>query len=57
MIISHGWNNCESYIRLTTQIFTEQKPIRKEEMLSDLKINREVVIMLTKEYYKNKYST
>ena len=37
---------------LTTQIFTEQKQVRKEEMLSDFKINREVFITLTKKYYK-----
>lgn len=41
---------------MTTQIFTEQKQI-KEEMMSDLKVNTEVIITLMKEYYKNKYST
>lgn len=55
-IISHNWKNWVSYIRLTTQIFTEQKQVIKEEVLSDCK-NREVIIMLIKEYYRNKYST
>lgn len=55
---SHGCKNWVSYTRMTIQTFTEQKQTIKENMLSDLKVYREIrIFMSMKEYYKNKYST